>query len=106
MIKNLSQLKKRLKTGPRFVITGHCRPEYTGQIRKVTLANTQGFYSIVGGQPTHKVTLANNGLGSVLWWSNAPYWSFCDGKCALYTSDTDHTLENLIMEFQLLEEDT
>ena len=105
MISNLSQLKKHLKTCPRFVITGHCRPECVGQIRKVTLANTQGFYSVVDGQPDHKVTLANNGLGSVLWWSYAPFWSFQDGKCALYTSDADHTLEKLIMEFRILEED-
>ena len=43
MVKNLSQLKKTLKKGTCFEITGHCRPEYVGQKRKVTVANTQGL---------------------------------------------------------------
>lgn len=104
MIMNLSQLKRHMKDCPKFEITGHCRPELIGQIRKVTLANTQGFYSVVDGEPNHKISRANNGLGSVLWWSNAPFWSFHDGKCALYTSDVEHIGRNLIMEFRIFEE--
>ena len=46
MVKNLNQLKKSLKTGTRFQITNHCRPECVGQLREVTVSNTQGFYSI------------------------------------------------------------
>lgn len=38
MIKNLSQLKKVLAGKPRIEITGHCLPEYVGQVRQVTLA--------------------------------------------------------------------
>lgn len=47
MIRNLNQLKKSLKTGTRFQITNHCRPECVGQLREVTVSNTQGFYSIL-----------------------------------------------------------
>ena len=64
MVKNLSQLKKILRKGTCFEIIAHCCPGYVGQKRKVTVANTQGFYSIVPEEPGCKVTLANNGKGS------------------------------------------
>ena len=85
MIKNLSQLKNVLKAGTKFIIVAHCREEYVGDTRKVTLANTQGFYSI-NTKRVDKTTTANNGKGSVLWWSNAPFWSFENGRAASTTA--------------------
>lgn len=103
-IKNLSQLKKCLKAGSKLEVTGHCRPECIGELRKVTLANTQGFYSVVEGQPPDsKLNRGNGGKGPVLYWSNAPFWTFRDGVCGLY-SDKDHTDKNLIMAFRVLDE--
>lgn len=86
MVNNLSQLKKALEACPRLEIVGHCRKECVGEIRRVTLANTQGFYSVVDGQPEHKISQANNGKGSVLWWSKAQFWHF--------KLDTCNSLEN------------
>lgn len=103
-IRNLSQLKKCLKAGSKLEVTGHCRPECVGQIRKITLANTQGFYSVVDGQPPDsRLNRGNGGKGPVLYWSNAPFWKFEDGVCGLY-SDKDHTDKNLIMAFRVLDE--
>ena len=104
MADNLAQLKKELKAGPKFEIIGHCRPECVGEIRRVTLANTQGFYSVVDGQPEHRLSTANNGRGSFLGWSKAPFWSFQNGTCTIYTSDQEHTPQNIIMEFRILKE--
>ena len=70
-IKNLNQLKKAMQCRPKFEIVGHCRPECIGQIRRVTLANTQGFYSGMEGQPEHEISRGNGGLGCVLWWGKA-----------------------------------
>lgn len=103
MIKNLAQLKKMLKGLPRLEITGHCRPECVGQIRRVTLANTQGFYSVVDGQPEHKISLGNDGLGTVLWWDKASSWCFDGVTCSIYERNAEHTPENLIMAFRLLD---
>ena len=101
-IKNLSQLKKCLKAGTMLEVIGHCRPECIGEMRKVTLANTQGFYSIVDGEPPDsRLNQGNEGKGPVLHWSNAPFWAFQDGVCGLY-SDKDHTEQNLIMAFRVL----
>ncbi len=103
IIKNLAQLKKALKANPLLKITGHCREDYTGQIRRVTLANSVGFYSVMDGQPDHKISLANGGRGSVLYWSSAPFWTFQDGVCSLY-SDKEHEPKHLIMAFQVLDD--
>ena len=101
MVKNLNQLKKALKKGVRFEITGHCLPEYVGQKREVTVSNTQGFYSIIPGEPGSRVSLANNGRGSVLWWSKAPFWEFKDGVCSIYSSVKKRTEDCLIMSFRI-----
>jgi len=105
MIKNLSQLKKVLAGKPRIEITGHCLPEYVGQVRQVTLANTAAFYSSMYDQPDHKISRANQGRGSVLYWSNAPFWTFRDGVCSLFSHE-DHTQEHLIMAFRVLDDAT
>lgn len=105
MVQSLNNLKKALRTGSRIEILFHWRPESHGKIREVTLANTQGFYSVVRDEPEHRDSLANNGKGTVLWWSKAPFWEFKDGICNLYSSDTKRTEEELILSFRILEQD-
>lgn len=101
MIKNLSQLKKELVPGARFEIIKHTRHECVGQTREINIANTQGFYSIIPGEPGHRISLANCGKGSWLAWSKAPYWEFEDNAATLYDSTEEHTEEHLIMEIKI-----
>lgn len=103
MIKNLAQLKRVLNDHPRLEIIGHCRPECIGQIRRVTLANTQGFYSIVDGQPEHKISQGNNGLGAILFWGKAASWCFEGTTCRVYDCNAEHTPKHLIMAFRVLD---
>lgn len=103
MIKNLTQLKRALAPGAEFEITGHCRPEYVGQHRKVSSTNTSGFYSIIPEEPKSRVSTANCGKGSWLAWSKAPFWTIADGEAALYDSDEHHTDEHLIIKMKLAE---
>lgn len=104
MIKNLAQLKRRLAAGTEFEVVGHCRPEMVGERRRVTVSNTQGFYSIIPDDPEAKTSKANGGRGPVLWWSKAPFWRFENGVCSLYDSDREHTEEHLIMAFRVKED--
>ena len=104
MVKNLNQLKKVMKGNPRFQIIAHCRKECIGEIRQVTQANTTGFYSAVAGDSEDWTRTANQGLGLILWWNRAPFWSFQDGVCSVYDSDTIHTEDHLIMAFRILDE--
>lgn len=102
MIKNLFQLKKALEADTMLEITAHCRSDYIGQRRRVTLANTQGFYSVIADEPESKVSLANGGKGSWLAWSNAPFWQFENDVCAIYSSDKHRTEDYLVIAFRVL----
>ena len=70
----------------------------------MTQANTTGFYSAVAGDPKNWTRTANRGLGLILWWNRAPFWSFQNGVCSVYDSDTTHTEDHLIMAFRILDE--
>lgn len=104
MVKNLSQLKKALRAGAQFTVVNHARQECIGEQREVTYANTHSFYSIVPSNPNCRASLANNGRGSVLWWSRAPFWEFKDGVCTLYASNTKHEDKYLIISLQITKE--
>ena len=65
MIKNLNQLRRTLREGTQLEILDHCRPECIGQIRNITLVNTQGFYSTVANQPDASANRGNGGRGPV-----------------------------------------
>ena len=101
MIKNLSQLKRSLHKGTRFRVLDHGRPECVGEQREVAYANSQGFYSVVPGDPDCRTSLANNGRGSHLWWSKAPFWEFSEGVCTLYSSDSNRAPEYVIMSMEV-----
>lgn len=100
MIKNLSQLKKKLIPGIQFEILEHKRPECVGQRREINIANTQGFYSIIPGKPEHSISLANGGKGYWLPWYKAPYWSFKGDTATLY-GDKTHTEKNIILKIRV-----
>ena len=96
-----SQLKRTLRPGTRLVVTDHCRPGCVGELREVTLANTQGFYSKILNPPAPRINAANEGRGSVMWWGAASTWSFEDGVCSSYMNQT-MSAESLIMAFRVL----
>lgn len=104
MIKNLNQLKRILRPGARLEVTGHCRLECIGQLREVTLANSQGFYTKILNPPEPRINAANNGRSSILWWGPASAWSFKDGVCSSYMGQVK-TPENLIIAFRILDEE-
>ena len=68
-IKNLADLKRHIKLGTELVATSHqYHPDIVGLTRVVTKVQTNGFYSKIKGQPDHKWSTCNNGVG---FWS--PY---------------------------------
>lgn len=90
MIKNLNQLRRTLREGTQLEILDHCRPECIGQIRNITLVNTQGFYSTVANQPDASDNRGNGGRGPILWWGRAAHWQFTDGVCSVFDSEQKH----------------
>lgn len=105
MIKNLNQLKRALRPGIRLKVTGHSRPGCIGQLREVTLVNTQGFYTKTLDPPNPHINAANEGRGSILWWGSASTWAFEGGVCSSYTYSEKQTEETLIIAFRILDEE-
>jgi hypothetical protein len=103
--KNLNQLRRTLREGTQLEILDHCRPECIGQIRNITLVNTQGFYSTVANQPDASANRGNGGRGPILWWGRAAHWQFADGVCSVFDSEQKHTEEELVMSFRVLEKE-
>lgn len=82
MVRNLSQLKRKINSGARFKILEHyVKPDFNGQVRKPNIVQTNGFYSIVDGEPDNAVTLANDGKGYISWYGKASDWVFTDEYC-------------------------
>lgn len=81
-IKNLSELKKAIGEANSFTIIKHyIKPELDGQKRTPSKIQTNGFYSVVFGEPEHPVSLANGGKGYWAEYGKASDWSFDNGVC-------------------------
>jgi hypothetical protein len=81
-IKNLAELKKAINSGCAFTIKAHyIKPELTGQQRCAAKTQTNGFYSVVPGEPEHPVSMANGGKGYWAEYGKASDWTFENGIC-------------------------
>lgn len=105
MIKNLNQLRRTLREGTQLEILDHCRSECIGQVRNITLVNSQGFYSTIVNQPGASANRGNGGRGPILWWGRAAHWQFKDDICSVFDSEKEHTEEQLVMSFRVLEKE-
>lgn len=93
-ITNLSQLKKALQPGTEFKIIEHfVRPECNGQIRIISKAQTNGFYSVVKNDPDSKYSKANGGMGSWCEYGKAAEWLFTEHFDNVYTCILAGTFE-------------
>lgn len=95
-IKNLSQLKRVIEAGNCFTILNHkVHPEYTGQIRKPNIIQTNGVYTVIPGDRWHKISMMNERKGCWLAYGKAKDWEFNNGVCTLYHS-SDHSPDNMV----------
>jgi len=104
MIKNLSQLKKKLVKGVQFSIIGHRRPEMIGERRVVNYADTTAIYSLKLNESGTPIQPPNAGRGSYLPWGKSSSWEFGeDGVCTQYSSQTEKTAETLIIGIRVFD---
>ena len=104
MITNLSQLKKSINNGTSFKIIDHCRKECIGQIRKPNVIQSNGFYSIIPGNPETKENKGSNGKGSWLDYGKAKRWTFDNGVCSCYLTE-EHNEKTFVMSFEFIEQE-
>lgn len=97
-IKNLSQLKKAVESGKSFIILEHyIKPELSGQKRKPTKIQTNGFYSIVPDEPDNPINAANGGRGYWFEYGKASAWTFENGVC------TNHFANGKVWDIQFID---
>lgn len=89
-IKKLSQLKKAINNGRTFIIKKHyIKPEFTGQRRKPSVIQTNGFYSIIPDNCDSQVNTFNNCKGSWIAYGKASDWKFENGLCKQYCREKE-----------------
>lgn len=101
MVKNLSQLKRKIEGGSTFVIRNHMRAECIGQRRKPIKVQTNGFYSAVLGDPANEFSIETCGKGLWIDYGKASDWEFAPNLCHLYAGA--HSPENLVWSIELEE---
>ena len=100
-IKNLSQLKRVLKPGARFMFVSGLLSDYVGQPWEVTARNSTGFYAVPVRQK-QRFSRSNGGRGLWFGWSNAPFWKFENGTCSVYY-EKNKQAQTLIFSFCVME---
>lgn len=85
-IKNLNQMKKAIAAGRKFRIINHyIHEDYTGQIRKPNVIQTNGFYSIVENDPNGRIFDLNFGKGIWHEYGKAKDYEFTDKSILINT---------------------
>ena len=95
-IKNLAQLKRVIQEKREFIIRVHRQEKFLGQKRIPNVVQSNGFYSVISGQPEHEVSCANHGKGSWIDFGKATQWEFQEETCSMYLPEMEHIPENLI----------
>lgn len=105
-IKCLADLKREIKRGTPFIILEHyIKPGYTGQKRKPNVVQTNGFYSIVPGEPNNPVSRANLDKGSWIDYGKASNWKFEDNNvCTRYFENPVNGNKEPIWKIKFMEE--
>lgn len=103
-IKNLTQLKRVIQEKREFIIRAHRLNKFLGQRRIPNVVQSNGFYSVISGQPEHEVSCANRGKGSWIDFGKATQWEFQDGKCSMYFPEMEHIPDNLIWSIEFCED--
>lgn len=100
-IKNIAGLKRALQVGVVIKTINHQKPELVGSLRQVTKVQTNGVYTVILGQPEHKWSKCNGGLGSWMGYSKPKNYVF--GETIKWFNHPIGTAENnLIMEICVL----
>ena len=63
-VKNLADFKRHIEPGTEIYVRSHSvHPDLEGLTRVVTRVQTNGFYSVIKGQPNNKWSTCNYGKG-------------------------------------------
>lgn len=100
-VKTLAHLKHLLQVGAEYRIIAHTiHPEYIGMTRIVSKVQYNAVYCKIKGQPNHRLSLCNNGLGVRTDFEKASQYEFGETVKVFSNSKDGPTL---MYEFEVLE---
>lgn len=99
-VNSLSELKKVLIAGSKFIVISHRKPELIGQVREVTKVQTNAVYTIIPDNPDHPYSKCNGGKGSRMDFDKVNHYEFGD-TIKWFNLPVGTENNTLIMEFQL-----
>ena len=96
VLESFRQMRSVLKELPRIEILAHRTPEHIGEIRRVTKVEEASFYSVIDGNPEHRVSKRNRGKGSDTKYDGA--------VCTVLNRRDDSKTQPVFMSFRIMEE--
>lgn len=104
MISNFSQFKKAIQEKKRFKIIEHnIKPEFIGQVRLPNVIQTNGFYSVIDGEPENPLSQVNYGKGLWCEFGKASEWKFENGKCSRIRRGQLYNDDNVMFTFEFID---
>ena len=84
MVKTHAEMKRRLIAGDKFVMTASIHDGFIGQVRVPNIIGKSHIYSVIDGDPDHKVSTMNGGKGCYMQFGKAGDWKYEDGECKCF----------------------
>ena len=98
------QILRIMQENPKIEITAHRHPEYVGQVRRITMSNSEGFYSVIDGQPEHEVSRRNRGKGSYTGIWSSKHLSLKNDICTVFNHSKKPEEKELFLAFRIIED--
>ena len=97
------QILRIMQENPKIEITAHRYPGYVGQLRRVTLSDKEGFYSVVDGQPEHELSRRHRGKGSYTYIGNRRFLKLDGDICTVYSRTREPEGKELLLSFRIID---
>ena len=98
------QILRIMQENPKIEITAHRHPEYVGKIRRITISNSEGFYSVVEGQPEHELSRRNRGKGSYTGMWSSKHLALNNDICTVFNHSKKPEEKELFLAFRIIED--
>ena len=98
------QILRIMQENPKIEITAHRHPEYVGQLRRITMSNSDGFYSVIDGQLEHEVSRRHRGKGSYTYIGNSRFSKLDGDICTVYRRTREPEGKELLLAFRIIDD--
>ena len=98
------QILRIMQENPKIEITAHRHPEYVGQLRRITISDKEGFYSVIDGQPEHELSRRNRGKGSYTGMWSTRHLLLKGDTCTVFNHRKKPEEKELLLAFRIIDD--